>query len=65
MPTDASWEWDVLYYCGTVLLKMHPITFWRTSPRKLDVLTKLHLDINNPDGQSSSSGTKGYIDQVM
>jgi hypothetical protein len=42
--------------------------FWRCSPRKLWALTKVHVKIQNPDGEGSGSDTgvrKVYIDQVL
>lgn len=66
-PTDDSWDWPVLYYVGTVILKMSPKQFWRCTPRKLNVLVKAHIKLNPVDGGKSKQQTvqKGFIDQVF
>lgn len=67
MPMKESWEWDILYYSGTVLLKMTPRVFWKSTPRKLNVLIKAHLEINSTsdDTTKKKNPKQGYIDQVL
>lgn len=64
MPISDTWDWPFLYYSGTVLLRMSPGMFWRTSPRKLDLLMKVHIDIHK-EQESSPNVPTGFIDQVF
>jgi uncharacterized phage protein (TIGR02216 family) len=63
MPIQDTWDWPFLYYAGTVLLKMNPGMFWRTTPRKLDILIKVHIDLSKDKKQSNAP--TGYIDQLF
>lgn len=70
MPLDSSWEWELLYYTGTVILGMSPIVFWKSTPRKLNILVKTYFELNDSGGGKSgkaetSSQRKGFIDQVF
>lgn len=63
MPVADAWDWPFLYYAGTVILKMSPGIFWRTSPRKLDLLIKTHIEISKEKEAPSAPNT--YIDQIF
>jgi hypothetical protein len=63
MPIDDNWDWPFLYYVGTVLLKMTPAIFWKTKPKKLKVLTDMHILFNSGNGNDKNE--KGYIDNVI
>lgn len=70
MPIQSSWDWGFLYYVGTVLLNMPSPVFWKTNPRKLNILSKIHAELNSPrpkgKGKNNTSSSKtGYIDQVL
>lgn len=68
MPTDDGWDWPYLYYMGTVILSMTDAEFWTCSPRRLAVLTRIHAEVNNPDGDKKQDiGPKKvrYIDEVL
>lgn len=60
------WDWPFLLYVGTVLLKRTEAAFWRTTPRKLNVLIETHLELNkssNDDEAIPKNGT--FIDQIF
>jgi hypothetical protein len=63
MPIADTWDWPFLYYAGTVILKMSPGIFWRTSPRKLDLLIKTHIEMNKEKNKSDAPNT--YIDKIF
>lgn len=63
MPSSDAWDWLFLYYAGTVILRMTPIQFWRSSPRKLDTLMRVHIDLNS--SKEDKGKPTGYIDQVF
>lgn len=63
IPQDA-WDWPLLYYIGTVILNMSPPVFWKSTPRKLDALLKVHIELNNPKKAQEQSKV-GYIDQII
>jgi hypothetical protein len=66
MPVTDTWDWPFLYYAGTVLLKMSPGMFWSISPRRLDLLLKVHIDVSKQqEGGGASSAPTGYIDQLF
>lgn len=60
---ESAWDWVLLYYVGTVILKMSPLNFWFCTPRKLHKLSKIHSDINNPSTEAGAD--KKYIDQIL
>lgn len=70
MPEDDGWDWPVLLYIGTVMLRMSEAKFWRTTPRKLNALVRAHIKMN-PSGDNQGSSPKkgqasqGYIDQII
>lgn len=44
--------------------------FWNCPPRKLWALSKVHVEISDPDGKEKkpnefNGARKGYIDQVL
>lgn len=67
MPKNDGWDWPLLLYVGTVILRRTEKQFWRMTPRKLNALTKAHIEINSPDkNKSKKQGARaGYIDQVF
>ncbi|MNH36438.1 hypothetical protein D3C79_972270 [compost metagenome] len=74
MPEDDSWDWPVIMYVATVILKRPEREFWRMTPRKFKALTDAHVEMNTPpDEKNKMQGTKdprknvrrGYIDQIV
>lgn len=65
MSSSDAWDWLFLYYAGTVLLHMTPIQFWRSTPRKLDALMNVHIDLNKAKEQNNSGTPTGFIDQAF
>lgn len=63
MPVTDTWDWPFLYYAGTVILKMSPGMFWKTTPRKLGLLMEVHIEVNKSDNKTKRP--TGYIDQVI
>lgn len=67
-PND-SWDWPLLYYAGTVTLRMSPAQFWRCTPRKLDLLLKVHVRVNATEEDQERLPQEDrkvyYIDQVF
>jgi hypothetical protein len=40
--------------------------FWKTTPRKLNALLKIHMEVQGSEGGSSDNRVKpGFIDQEM
>jgi len=65
MPHDDAWDWVLLYYTGTIILKMPMIQFWKCTPRKLQKLVDMYIYINSSNNKDKSKQSKpGYIDQV-
>lgn len=66
MPRGDAWDWPLLLYTATVLLKRTEKQFWRMSPRKLQALVKVHVDLNNGDTETDEPKAKqGFIDQIF
>lgn len=68
MSKADAWDWPVLMYVSTVILHRPEKLFWRTTPRKLNALTKAHTAMNPTGDESGSTGSQpkmGYIDQVL
>ena len=71
MPIDESWDWALLFYAGTVTLRMSPGYFWRISPRKLDLLLQVHLRLNQAEEDNNKPSNyrakpkMAYIDQIF
>lgn len=70
MPEDDAWDWPLLLYVGTVVLKRSEAAFWRMSPRKLNALVAAHIEINNPDSdnqpkKNNASVPVGFIDNII
>lgn len=65
--SDDPWEWDWLYYIGTVLLRMSEAVFWRCTPRKFFALWAIHRKINGLDPVESPEykQTQAWIDQYI
>lgn len=63
MSRNDVWDWPLLLYVGTVILKMQEAKFWKTTPRKFKALYDVHIKLNaHKKGNAPKSG---YIDQVM
>lgn len=62
-PQD-TWDWTLLYYVGTVMLHMSPGLFWKCTPRKLQALISMHLEIQKPTNKKNKAD-KAFIDQVL
>lgn len=62
MPLDDAWDWPYLLYTGTIILKMSEQYFWRLTPRKLNALVKVHMEVNN--GKETEQKPK-FIDQIL
>jgi len=66
MPADDGWDWPYLYYMGTVILRLSETEFWKCTPRKLNVLAKIHGEVNNPEGpKEPTKKVQHYIDEVF
>lgn len=59
----------MLYYTGTVLLRMSEKEFWSCTPRKLNLLSRMYVKFNSTEEKESDvvfkGAKKGYIDQVL
>ncbi|MMZ45709.1 hypothetical protein D1872_73130 [compost metagenome] len=64
LPLDDAWDWPLLMYTATVILKRTEAEFWRMTPRKLSALAAKHVDLNKSPN-SKETAKRGYIDQVM
>lgn len=64
---DSGWEWDWLYYRGTVLLGMSEAVFWSCTPRKLFALWAIHKKVNGWEEKESpeQSAAKAWVDQYI
>ncbi|MNP63422.1 hypothetical protein D3C76_1588180 [compost metagenome] len=64
---SKGWEWDWLYYIGTVLLGMSEAVFWRCTPRKLFSLWAIHKRLNGLEEKESPEQAKAqsWIDQYI
>ncbi|MNW39617.1 hypothetical protein D3C74_167090 [compost metagenome] len=64
---NKGWEWDWLYYIGTVLLGMSEAVFWRCTPRKLFALWAIHKRVNGLEEKESPEQAKAqaWIDQYI
>lgn len=50
MSPNDRWDWTLFYYMGTVILRMTPRLFWRTTPKKFFALLQVHMELNEvPD----------------
>lgn len=70
MPADDGWDWPILLYVGTVILKRSEGAFWTMTPRKFNALLSAHAKINNPEEADGTTATSskpqsGFIDQVI
>jgi len=64
MDEDNAWDWPLLLYAGTVILRRSEKEFWRMTPRKLRALFNVHVEVNKTDDKKSDN-RKGYIDEVI
>jgi hypothetical protein len=51
---------------------MTPAAFWKCTPKKLNVLSKIHTEVNGSNSKSGKgkyknkpNGNVGYIDQIF
>ena len=65
MPLDDAWDWPLLLYSGTTVLKRAEREFWRMTPRKLQTLVTVHVELNKADDKQEKSPKQGYIDQIF
>ena len=65
MPVEDSWDWPLLLYVGTVILKRSEREFWRMTPRKFNALTRVHMKFNDPDYKPKEKPRVAYIDQIF
>jgi hypothetical protein len=63
MPKANTWDWALLLYVGTVILRMPERKFWHTTPRKFYVLIQEHIKMHS-DKKEAEDQQIGYIDQV-
>ena len=63
-PIDDAWDWPFLFYVGTVLLHMTPAAFWKSTPRKLSILSKVHAEVNGSVNDKDKKNS-GFIDQIF
>lgn len=61
---SKGWDWNWLYYMGTVLLGMDERSFWRCTPRKLFSLWEVHKKVNGLDKQDPQGAEEVYIDEL-
>lgn len=67
MPTGDAWDWPTLLYIGTVILRRSEREFWRMTPRKLNALAAVHVELHS-GGKTKHNGEDvqyGYIDQIF
>ncbi len=63
---QEGWDWDWIYYIGTVLLGMSEAVFWRCTPRKLFALWDVHKKYHGlEDGADQDKASTSYIDQFI
>lgn len=75
MPKEDAWDWALLLYIGTVVLRRSEAAFWKMTPRKLRALVDVHAEINGAkDDEQEHSRPRtpahnrpkvGFIDQVI
>lgn len=66
MPREDTWDWPVLLYVGTVILRRSERAFWKMTPRKMNALTKAHIKLKGGDQEGQGQQTKqGFIDHVI
>jgi hypothetical protein len=63
MPKNDNWDWPFLLYTATVVLHRPERQFWRMTPRKLNALAKVHVEVNEPSEEKQPK--QQYIDQIM
>ncbi|OAB31749.1 hypothetical protein PMSD_18360 [Paenibacillus macquariensis subsp. defensor] len=54
---ERPWEWDMLYYIGTVVLRMSESDFWSCTLRKLLSLIAAHRRYNRMDKEDEAQET--------
>jgi len=66
MPVEDSWDWPLLLYVATVILKRSEKEFWRMTPRKFNALVNVHIRLNDPDQSKQQEKRRmAYIDQIF
>lgn len=61
-PDNDAWDWPFLNYCATVLLHRTEMQFWRMTPRKLNALMAVYIELNS---HNNGNGKAGFIDNVL
>jgi hypothetical protein len=64
MSDNDAWDWVLLYYAGTVILRMSLIQFWKCTPRKLSKLVDMYVQLNSSNDKKQEDKPV-YIDQVV
>lgn len=59
MPINDSWDWPVLLYIGTVTLRRTEAQFWRMTPRKLNALSRAHVEMNPVGDDKDDNSDRG------
>jgi hypothetical protein len=68
MPFEDAWDWPLIVYVGTKILKMSEGKLWRTTPRKFQALLAVHAELNDSKDSENKKGNEshmGYIDQII
>lgn len=65
MPENDAWDWTLLMYTATVILRRTEKQFWSMTPRKLNALTRKHIEMNPTGDESEGPSKAAYIDQVI
>ena len=65
MATEDSWDWPLLLYVATTVLKRSEKEFWRMTPRKFNALVNVHTRLNSPDQPKQEKRRTAYIDQIF
>ncbi len=62
---NDAWEWDWIYYIGTVLLGMSEAVFWRCTPQKLFALWDVHKRYHGLTDNEAQQPSTSYLDQFI
>lgn len=63
---SEEWDWVSLFYAGTTILGLSEESFWKATPRKLNALTKIHMELNSQEETQKTKKAEqtGFIDQL-
>lgn len=62
MPITDAWDWPLLFYVGTVMLNRSEASFWKMKPRRLNALSRVHIELNDSENKKDKTG---YIDNIL